>query len=925
MINKKQQSLVKKLLLTSCLVVTSSDIALAAKLGGSNTFNVELGMQPQPVFSSKIVIVPSRLEKIVIVSAIVEESRNVLSSDELGVSPSKMAKKAKKTSSRKKPRPVGVESAPVKVAPVKEASDFEMQERLEAQQAQQRASQMSGRKREQARRARSAAAVSGIDFVEDIMKLQLREAEERWTRKAEKQTLETSAASTSGALNKDDSEVAGVVQDANLAVLKLKEERQRAEVQLRKAEKERQQVEAQLRKAEEERQLPEKVKAIVAERIKGHIDEIQDLERFLKEIDKEKDPLLVEITEERIKTLKRSIIREEQGGDELLLRKPEAIKKHLALLESDKREAKKRKAAALKPVIANEGDSDDDGDDDDSSATKSTSKSPVLGTTKVTPKPTIGTTKAESSAVSTQADSTATKTTDSPQTTKVRNFRIKKLTHSYNPLNAAEQDIRIQQEIAQEAAKFATSIDPEQQRKAIELTEELRIQTQKQYELEYQMTIAQENGQDTSRLEAELEEARELAETLRELQEDHNSVYFLYEAQEGTTYIRVRNEEGYKYVPVYINEDGVYMYKDQDEQYADKGTSVQVELEKQQESLAKAKLVAAVSKDGELIANMTNLSFGASDDLANMIDTAIAGRQGVGAGAGEENEKQITRGLWASGLYGISNQKAYKHVQAYKGKSSGVSIGADVEFGDNEQNIFGIAYSKLNSSFNVKSNKLGNSKVKIDTHALSVYGQTELMSNLTLQVSTSYLKSKGTVRRYHNVGKNHLLANGKFDKADYRIDGQLGYNIKVGNLTFVPNVGLKYGVAMDGGYNESAQGLYNLSALSSINNNLKAVLGLKVAMSNVQVSENFSVTPSVNFRVENALSSKNKAVRVKFASDQLVVDQESAKMKQEKLGYGIGAGVVGHYKNFQLGVNYNCYMVKKYYSHQGTLKLQVKF
>lgn len=89
---------------------------------------------------------------------------------------------------------------------------------------------------------------------------------------------------------------------------------------------------------------------------------------------------------------------------------------------------------------------------------------------------------------------------------------------------------------------------------------------------------------------------------------------------------------------------------------------------------------------------------------------------------GGDEEDAINRGVWISGLYGVSNQKAWRSIPKYQGRTSGVTIGMDTEL-SNSSDVIGIAYSRIESHF--KYNKKF-AKTALNGHLLSVYGLKEL-------------------------------------------------------------------------------------------------------------------------------------------------------------------------------------------------------
>ncbi|MFY9589654.1 autotransporter domain-containing protein [Rickettsia endosymbiont of Halotydeus destructor] len=284
-------------------------------------------------------------------------------------------------------------------------------------------------------------------------------------------------------------------------------------------------------------------------------------------------------------------------------------------------------------------------------------------------------------------------------------------------------------------------------------------------------------------------------------------------------------------------------------------------------------------------------------------------------GAGDEDEP-IKKGAWISGLYGVNKQGALTNAPGYKGRSAGVTIGFDVGVNDD---LIGIAYSNIQSHF--KSNK-SFGKANVTSHVLSVYGQKDLDHNFSLQGVISgarnYLKNKTTY-----AGSP---VSGKYKSDSVSAEALLNYKYQTNyNLALIPNIGVRYGHAKDGVYNESNIGVQHLSVASEAQNLWTGILGGKVVFTAQKISDSISITPAIHGSVENYFNNKQKKVNAKVTWKNRVIEDAITLPKQPKIGYNIGGSVLAQKANISLLLEYNCHLQKKYQSHQGFAKLKINF
>lgn len=281
---------------------------------------------------------------------------------------------------------------------------------------------------------------------------------------------------------------------------------------------------------------------------------------------------------------------------------------------------------------------------------------------------------------------------------------------------------------------------------------------------------------------------------------------------------------------------------------------------------------------------------------------------------GGDEEDAINRGVWISGLYGVSNQKAWRSIPKYQGRTSGVTIGMDTEL-SNSSDVIGIAYSRIESHF--KYNKKF-AKSALNGHLLSVYGLKELPKNFSLQaiasVGHNYIKNKATTA-------NNII--GKYQNNNFNFEALLNYKYRTNyNLYLIPNIGLKYDYSRSSGY-KGNNFVQKLMIQKKSNRLLTTSLGGKVEFKSIKVLNDITLVPSLYGSIENHFYNKDTKVNAKAVLNNQIIEEKIIISKQPKFGYNIGGNVLLTKKNINVVFEYNHYTYKKYKSHQGLVKLKI--
>jgi outer membrane autotransporter protein len=300
----------------------------------------------------------------------------------------------------------------------------------------------------------------------------------------------------------------------------------------------------------------------------------------------------------------------------------------------------------------------------------------------------------------------------------------------------------------------------------------------------------------------------------------------------------------------------------------------------------------------------------------------VGAAAGEGVAAGEE-AKKINKSVWISGFYGGAKQGSSSNADAYRTNTGGITIGADINLGENEANLIGVAYGKARSKF--KMSQTRGDKFNVNHDTFSIYGQGEIVNRLLLQGAVSLVKGKVVNKSVKLVDDGiYETATGKFNTKGYNIRSQLSYKFNIDKFVLTPSVGFKYGRIADGAYDETGNDVFNLSVTSKSRKIFSGIAGIKASMPQV-VAGNIHFVPSLNFSVEKILQDKVKQAKVKLHWADREFENDTNNRKLPKLGYNIGGSVLVKRNNTEIEASYNCHLKKKYVGHQGTLKLKLLF
>jgi outer membrane autotransporter protein len=229
----------------------------------------------------------------------------------------------------------------------------------------------------------------------------------------------------------------------------------------------------------------------------------------------------------------------------------------------------------------------------------------------------------------------------------------------------------------------------------------------------------------------------------------------------------------------------------------------------------------------------------------------------------------------------------------------------------NDCNLLGLAYSHaaLNTKFtgNYIKNKM---HATVLTGYLVSFFEEHLYLNSQVKYGWVRLKNSGESKA-HNKGTL------------FGIREELFYEIKLENgFAVAPLIGLAYDKIRLGKFRDQGS-RDDVEVSSKRNHSLNGLIGVNIAKAIVKGGVN--LVPSIHARLEHALDSKNKAMRIRA----LDMTADSALLPQKKISkttFIVGAGVkLVTSGKLEIGVNYDIIRRGEFRSSNGSVKLRIIF
>ncbi|WP_341764215.1 autotransporter domain-containing protein [Candidatus Tisiphia endosymbiont of Beris chalybata] len=285
-------------------------------------------------------------------------------------------------------------------------------------------------------------------------------------------------------------------------------------------------------------------------------------------------------------------------------------------------------------------------------------------------------------------------------------------------------------------------------------------------------------------------------------------------------------------------------------------------------------------------------------------------------GSGDQ-EQSLPKHLWINGNYGSSKYNNDKDKAGdYHGKTTIGSIGTDIEVQENS--IIGLAYNYVTSNFKYKNHS---QKVAIKTHLLSLYGQGSLTEKLILQGFFSL----GFGDIITKTPFQSQILNNKIKNKPYSSQVVLAHKSQLGKLLVIPNMAFKYGSYNTGSYTQNFEA-QSLEVASNSSKKTSGIIGFGTALP-LQITSTMLITPGLYveaekfFRNKASISNVTTHTPITASNSQLFFTQ-----KPSKYSYKIGGNVTIKRGMTEIMTTYDWLTTgKKYYSHQGSIKLNLLF
>ncbi len=223
-----------------------------------------------------------------------------------------------------------------------------------------------------------------------------------------------------------------------------------------------------------------------------------------------------------------------------------------------------------------------------------------------------------------------------------------------------------------------------------------------------------------------------------------------------------------------------------------------------------------------------------------------------------------------------------------------------------------ISNSKYKNSIN---------KVTVHTHAISIYGQTNLSKKLILQGFFSL--ASGNV--YTILPVQNQKVKTKFANASHSAKLIIAYKSQVDKVLITPLVGFKYARYNVTGHDVNFK-TQNLS-ISTINNQkASGLIGFEIVKS-VKINNTTQIIPELHMEAEKFLYNKQQKLRMQIMSSLFSNKKEILILvKPAKYSYKIGGVISLKHRYTEIAAMYE-YLISdnKYFSHKGVVKLKISF
>lgn len=252
--------------------------------------------------------------------------------------------------------------------------------------------------------------------------------------------------------------------------------------------------------------------------------------------------------------------------------------------------------------------------------------------------------------------------------------------------------------------------------------------------------------------------------------------------------------------------------------------------------------------------------------------------------------------------------------KGYEFSNTGVTVGVDYRITNNVALGVAVGYTANNTTLN---NNLG--KVQIDSYGVSAY-TSFAKENFYANGVVSYAQNSFNISRKTNFDNRTATANPDGDQFSVGVNS--GYNIKTGNASLGPTVGLRYNRVNIDSYTEKDAGSLNMTVKSQEAESLVLSLG---AQASVAINAGQAkVIPQVRVSYEHEFADDSREIVTELVTQPgIPMRANTAKPDRDYVKLGVGTQVQFS-DNFSGAIDYETVIGRKDFSDQA-VKAEVRF
>lgn len=252
--------------------------------------------------------------------------------------------------------------------------------------------------------------------------------------------------------------------------------------------------------------------------------------------------------------------------------------------------------------------------------------------------------------------------------------------------------------------------------------------------------------------------------------------------------------------------------------------------------------------------------------------------------------------------------------KGYEFSNTGVTVGVDYRVTNNVALGVAVGYTANNTNLN---NNLG--KVQIDSYGVSAY-TSFAQENFYANGVVSYAQNSFNISRKTNFDNRTATANPDGDQ--FSVGMNSGYNIKTGNASFGPTVGLRYNRVNIDSYTEKDAGSLNMTVKSQEAESLVLSLG---AQASVAINAGQAkIIPQFRVSYEHEFADDSREIVTELVTQPgIPMRANTAKPDRDYVKLGVGTQVQFS-DNFSGAIDYETVIGRKDFSDQA-VKAEVRF